>query len=403
MLAARPGFTAIVVLTLSLGIGAVTAMFSIVNGVLLRPLPYQEPERLVRIHTQRSGRSFGSISNWEYLDLLESTQSFRDIGLYRFTDVNLFDGDGEPEHLLGVRIVPGVLDALGIAPALGRALESEEGWAGNHRVALISDRLWKRRFGSDPEVIGQSLRVLNDRFEIVGVMSEGFEFPREDIEVWAGYGLDRVNPGDRGTHSANIIARLRQGVSVEQAQSELEFLSRRLRQDYPENYAENSGFHFVVQPYLDNVAGAVRPALLVLMGAVGFVLLIACVNVSNLLLVRITGREKEIAIRASLGAGQGRIVSQMLTESLLFAVLGGLGALVVAKGAFRALVLLHPESLPRLGEVALDGSVLLFNLGLVVFTTVVVGVIPSLRISRMTMPEKLKDGGREGASGVGGH
>ena len=398
MLAARPGFTAVVVLTLSLGIGAVTAMFSIVNGVLLRPLPYEEPEQLVRIHTQRSGRSFGSISQPEYLDLLESTQSFRDIGLYRYTDVNLFDGDGEPEHLLGVRIVPGVLDAMGIAPALGRALEPEEGWAGNHRVAVISDRLWKRRFGSDSAIVGRSLRILNDRFEIIGVMPEGFEFPSNNIDLWVGFGLDRANPRDRGSHSANIISRLQQGVSVEQAQSELEILSRRLRQDYPEFYAENSGFHFVVQPYLENVAGAVRPALLVLMGAVGFVLLIACVNVSNLLLARITGREKEMAIRASLGAGQGRIVSQLLTESLLFAVLGGLGALVVAEGAYRALVLLHPESLPRLGEVAVDTNVLLFNLGLVLFATVAVGVIQALRISRMTMAEKLKDGSREGAS-----
>ena len=402
LLAGRPGFTAIVVLTLSLGIGAVTAMFSIVNGVLLRPLPYEEPEQLVRIHTQRIGRSFGSISHPEYFDLLESTQSFRAIGLYQFTDVNLYDGDGEPEHLLGVRIVPGVLDAMGIAPALGRALEPEEGWDGNHRVAIISDRLWKRRFGSDRSVVGRSLQILNDQFEIIGVMPEGFEFPSKDIDLWVGFGLDRANPGFRGRHSANIIARLQQGVRVEQAQSELEILSRRLRQDYPQNYAENSGFHFVVQPYLENVAGAVRPALLVLMGAVGFVLLIACVNVSNLLLARVTGREKEIAIRASLGAGQGRIVSQMLVESLLFAVLGGLGALAVAEGAFRTLVLLHPESLPRLGEVALDTNVLLLNLGLVLFTTVVVGVIPALRISRMTMAEKLKDGAREGAS-VGRH
>ncbi|MCP5116652.1 MAG: FtsX-like permease family protein, partial [bacterium] len=188
---------------------------------------------------------------------------------------------------------------------------------------------------------------------------------------------------------------------VEQAQSELEILSRRLRRDYPDTYAEKSAFHFVAQPYLENVAGNVRPALLVLMGAVGFVLLIACVNVSNLLLARIMGREKEIAIRAALGAGQGRILAQMLTESFLFAVLGGLGALAVAYGTFRTLVLLHPESVPRLGEVELDTNVLLFNLGLVVLTTAIVGVIPALKISAMTTAEKLKEGGRRGAGDSG--
>ncbi|MCP5111552.1 MAG: FtsX-like permease family protein, partial [bacterium] len=183
---------------------------------------------------------------------------------------------------------------------------------------------------------------------------------------------------------------------MEQAQSELEILSRRLRREHPSYDSVGGGFHFVAQPYLDNVVGSVRPALLMLMGAVGLVLLIACANVANLLLARITGREREIAIRVALGAGHGRILRQMLTECLLFSLLGGLGALVVARWAFRALALLHPDSLPRMGEVGLDTAVLAFNMGLVVFTTLAVGGIPAIRISRMTWPEKLKDGARQG-------
>ena len=186
MLAARPGFSAIVVLTLALGIGAATAMFSIVNGVLLRPLPYEEPDQLIRIHTQRpgSGHSFGSISQPEYLDILESTQSFEAVGLYRFINVNLSDGDGEPEHLTAIRIMPAVLATLRIEPALGRPLDPEEGWTGSHRVALLSDRLWKRRFGADPAVLGQSLRILNDSIEVIGIMPESFEFPAKDVDLW---------------------------------------------------------------------------------------------------------------------------------------------------------------------------------------------------------------------------
>ena len=180
MLAARPGFSAIVVLTLALGIGAATAMFSIVNGVLLRPLPYPEPEQLIRIHTQRTGRSFGAISTWEYLDILEGTRSFQAIGLYRFTDINVSDGDGEPEYVRGVRMMPGVLDALGIQPALGRSLGPEEGDSGSHRVVLLSDRLWKRQFGAAPEIVGSTIRVNGESYQTLGAR-QGFPrngFPR---------------------------------------------------------------------------------------------------------------------------------------------------------------------------------------------------------------------------------
>jgi putative ABC transport system permease protein len=400
MLRKNPGFALIAVLTLALGIGANTAMFSIINGVLLRPLPYFEPDQLVRINPRWNNFGFGSMNAWEYFDILEKTTSFEKVSLYRNTSVNLTEGNGEPERVSGVRTTPSLLTVLGVQPALGRALQPGEGFAGDHRVALISDRLWKGRFGADPAVVGRTLRMLNDSYEIIGVMPAGFAYPHKSVDIWAGYGIDRNNLGGRGGHSSSVLARLKKGVSTESAQAELTTLSAQLRNEFSQNYPEGSGFTFIARPLMDVVTGTVKPALLLLMGAVGFVLLIACANVANLLLARITAREREIAIRTALGASQGRILRQILTETFLLSALGGLGALAFAAMAFKGLTLLHPESVPRLAEVRMNSQVLLFNLALVTFATLIVGLIPSLRLNDVVLHDRLKEGGRQGGGAL---
>ncbi|MFB3094587.1 MAG: ABC transporter permease, partial [Candidatus Acidiferrales bacterium] len=380
MLRKNPGFTTVAVLTLALGIGANTAIFSVVNGVLLRPLPYFEPDRLVQINPQWNDSVFGTISPRAYFGILERTESFQTVAIHRLTSINLFEDEGEPERVAGARMTPSLLDGLGIRPALGRALQPGEEFAGSHRVALLSDRLWKRRFGADPAVLGRSLKMSNNSYEIIGVLPQGFAYPNKSVDIWIGYGIDRANLDRRGGFSS-VLARLREGTTLETAQAELDTLSAQFRKEFPDNYPEAARVHFVVRPLTQILTGSVRPALLILMGAVGFVLLIACANVANLLLARISGREKEIAIRAALGASRGRIMAQILTESSLLSLLGGLGALVVATAAVRGLAVLHPESVPRLAEVEVDTTVLLFNLGLIAFVTLAVGLIPALRVS----------------------
>ncbi len=394
LLARRPGFAFLVVLTLALGIGADTAMFSIVNGVLLRPLPYPAAGEIVRIHTGRLGRGFGGISEPEFLDLEEGTSAFRALGLFRPTGVNLAEGRDEPEHVTATLVTPGVFDALGVPPQLGRTLAAGEGDAGRHQVALLSDGLWRRRFGGARDAIGRSLRILGGRYEIVGVMPPGFAFPDAETDLWVGYGLDRANLYGRGAHWDNIIARLRAGASLARAQAELDAVSARLRETHQDVYKPGSGFHFIAQTYLDNVTSEVRPALLMLMAAVGLVLLIACANVANLLLARFAGREREIAIRAALGAGRGRILRQMLTECLVLGALAGLSSLVAARWGFDALVALYPDSLPRLAGVGLDARVLVFNVSLALLATLAVGTLPALAVSGLTASAALKTAGR---------
>ena len=401
MLRKNPGFTAVAVLTLALGIGANTAIFSVVNGVLLRPLPYFEPDRLVQIKPQWNDSVFGTISPRAYFGLLERTESFQTVAIHRLTSINLFEDEGEPERVAGARMTPSLLDGLGIRPTLGRALQPGEEFAGSHRVALLSDRLWKRRFGADPAVLGRSLKMSNNSYEIIGVLPQGFAYPHKSVDIWIGYGIDRANLGRREGFSS-VLARLREGTTLETAQAELDTLSAQFRKEFPDNYPEAARVHFVVRPLTQVLTGSVRPALLILMGAVGFVLLIACANVANLLLARISGRGKEIAIRAALGASRGRIMAQILTESSLLSLLGGLGALAVATAAVRALAVLYPESVPRLAEVEVDTTVLLFNLGLMAFVTLAVGLIPALRVSRLALHETLKEGGRQGG-GVSRH
>ena len=401
MLGRNPGFTAVAVLTLALGIGANSAMFSIVNGVLLRPLPYPEAERLTMVWTRWNDFGSGSISQPEYFDLLDRSRSFAALGLYRNASINLVDGSGEPERVNGARVTPAVFEALGVTPLFGRTFEPDEWIQGNHRVVLLGYDLWQRRFGGDRNVLGQQITIGTDRSEIIGVMPPGFYFPRRTTQIWPAYGIDREALTSRGNHSNAIVARLADGVSFGQATAELDRIGGFLREEYPNNYPPGMGFTLFARSLLEEWTGDVRPALLTLLGSVGFVLLIACANVANLLLARVAGREKEIAIRSSLGAGRGRIARQILTESLVLSTLGGLGALVVALGAARALRLLDPGNLPRLEQIGLDGRVLLFTAVLVIFTAVAFGLAPALRVTGQNLAQRLREGGRSGAAGLG--
>ncbi|HSR70731.1 MAG TPA: ADOP family duplicated permease [Acidobacteriota bacterium] len=390
-----PLFGLICVLTLALGIGANTAMFSLVNGILLEPLPYYDSDRLVRIHTSWKNFGYGALNSLEYQDIVEGTESFQGVALYDTGGVNLHEGSGRPERIESVGMTPSLLTVLGITPQLGRALKAQEGTVPHHRVLLLSDGLWKRRFGGDEKIIGQTLQIAGHAYEVIGVMPQGFQFPYAEVDIWTGYGIDPDNQPHRGAHGSRIVARLHRGASLKQAQAELDALSARLRQEHSDNYPEGSGFRFVAEPLSESITGSVRPALLILMGAVGLVLLIACANVAGLLLARISTRQREIAIRRALGAGAGRLMGQILCETFLLSLLGGIGGLAVAQFGFSALKALHPGSLPRLQEVTLSINVLYFNLALVIVAALAAGLIPALRMTRSRNRLSLSDRGGE--------
>ena len=399
MLRKNPGFAAVAVLTLALGIGANTAIFSIVNAVLLRPLPYANADQLVWMSTRWSkGGNGGSISAPEYFDFLDRTSSYEAIGLMQGRSVNLTDGTGEPERILSYAFTPSLLDVLKVRPLLGRVFQPEEAVEGRHQVALLSYQLWQRRFGGDPNILGRTLNILNASYEIVGVMPATFGFPNRTIEIWVGYGLDRANLPERVFHNSRAVARLRVGITFEQAQAEMDNLARDFVAEYP-GYPKGGAFGLVLDRYSEIQTRGVRPALLTLFGAVGFVLLIACANVANLLLARLASREKEIAVRAALGAGRGRIVRQVLTESLLLSLLGGAVGLGLAKLSLQGLLIVFSEDLSSVGNIHMDTQVLAFTSLLVLLTGMAFGAVPALKLSRADAIARLREGGRQSGGG----
>jgi predicted permease len=388
-----PGFTAVAVLTLALGIGANTAIFSIVHGVLLRPLPWAEPEQLIRIFDFKNGQRVTPTPS-NFVDWREQSRSFEgmaaiDGGMSALTGVG-----GEPEMISTADVSANLFSLLRVRPLLGRTFVPGEDEWGAPKVAVLSEGLWRRRFGADPDVLGRSVTIGGVPRTVVGVVPNHRGYPL-GTEVWAPIGWDpEVLPRMRGAHYLRVVARLKPDVALEGAQTEMAGIAARLEEQYR---TQNAGYGVMLQPLHQVIVGDIRTPLLVLLGAVGFVLLIACANVANLLLVRAAGREAEIAVRTALGAGRGRIVRQLVTESILLSLIGGAAGILIAYWGSRAFVALAPRDIPRLGEVGLDATVLLFTVAVAVLTGVLFGLVPAIQVSRPDLAQTLKEGGRTGS------
>jgi predicted permease len=393
-----PATSAVALLTLALGIGANTAIFSVVNGVLLQPLDFKDPDELVRIWESSPGRGFPrfSTSPPNFEDWRLQNQVFEGMFASNLGSYNLTGGD-RPESIPGAQVTPEFLSVLGVEPMLGRGILPEEGKPGGARVVVLSHGLWQRRFGSDPNVLSQRIQLDGESYAVIGVMPEGFDFPAKR-EIWVPLVWDFA-PEMRGAHFLLTIGRLKDGVTMEQALSEMKTIASRLERQYPES---NTGWTVTTMRLSDVIVEGVRPALLLLLAAVGFVLLIACANVANLLLARLASREREIAVRAALGAGRNRLVRQMLTESLVLFLVGGLLGLLFAALVNRVLLSLYSSGLPRENEVGLDGQVLLFTLALSLLTGLVFGLVPALSATSGRLYSALKEGGRAVAGGARG-
>ena len=399
-----PAFTAAALLTLALGVGANTAIFSVVEAVLLRALPYANADRVVLLweNNRLRGRSHNVVNPGNFLDWRDQSQSFDEMAAFADQRYNL-TGGGEPEEVAAQATTPNLFQLLGARPALGRTLVPGDEEDGRDDVAVISHALWQRRFGGSPDAVGRTVVLNGNSVTVVGVMPPDFRwFIKENslsgkpADVWVPMGLTEQQRAARRGRFMSAVARLKPGVSFEQAQAEMETVGARLEAQYPE---VNKGWGVTVVPLREQLAGEIRPALLVLLGAVGFVLLIACVNVANLLLARSAGRHKEMAVRAALGAGRTRIVRQLLTESLLLAVAGGAAGLLLSRWCVTALVALSPPNLLGAGQVGVNPTVLLFTLVVSLLTGVAFGLVPALETSRLNLSESLKESSRGSVGG----
>ncbi len=404
MLSKSPGFTAVAVLTLALGVGANTAIFSVVEAVLLRALPYRHAERIVVMweHNRTENQPHNTVGPANFLDWRDQARSFDEMAVLSDRRANL-TGEGAPEEVPAQSVSPNLFTLLGAEAAVGRTFRPDDVKGEEPaRIAILSHGLWQRRFGRSPGAVGQSLRLNGNDYTIIGVMPEGFTwFIKENSttgkppQIWVPMVLpERLRDRNASGRWMQAVARLKPGVSPQQAQAEMDTIAARLEDQYP---SFNKGWGAVVVPLRDQLAGEIKPALLVLLGAVGFVLLIACVNVANLLLARAAGRYKEIAVRSAIGAGRRRIVRQLLTESLLLALLGGALGLLLSRWCVEALIALSPANLIGDGQVGVDLPVLAFTLGVSLLTGIVFGLVPALEASRVNLGESLKETSRGNA------
>ena len=397
----RPGFTFIAVMTLGLGIGANSAIFSVVDGVLLRSLPLPDAQSLYAVHTGAASfnRFDGPLSYPEYQDVASQTRSFQSIGAWVDSDANLSEG-AQPERVMLRIVLPSLLPTLGVEPVRGRNFLPEETTKGRDHVALITYGLWQRRFSGADDAVGKSVHLDNVDYQIVGILPRDFQFERP-VDVWVPLTTTDPDVNVRNSHFLRVVGRLRPGVTEKSVAADLEAVAKYESDNFPNMFPASAGFAFRARPYLEDIVGDVRLPLYILLGAVGFVLLIACTNVANLLLAKAAPRQREIALRTALGARRFHLLRQLLTESMLLAILAGVVGVLLATWGTTALVALSPDSLPRAHEIGFDWRVLTFTSVVALMTGIVFGLMPAIWGPRVDLTEALKEGSRGATSGGG--
>ncbi|HSB12434.1 MAG TPA: ABC transporter permease [Blastocatellia bacterium] len=398
LLLKNPGFSAVAILALALGIGANTAIFSVVDAVLFRPLPFAHPDRLVAVWERdlKKGGDHESVMAGNYLDWRNRSQVFEQMAAHAGGSVNL-TGMAEPERIRAARVSAGLFQLLGVQPEAGRLFLNDEDQPGHPRVVVISNHLWKGRFGGDPEVVGRSITLNNQDYEVVGVMPAEFQLPlNEDSEVWTPLVFTPEELTLRNSHYLKVVGRLKPGASMDQASSEMATIASQLEREYPKS---NEGTGAAIFPLHSEIVGDLRKPLLIFLGAVAFILLIACANVANLMLSRAAARQREIAVRVALGASRWRLVRQMLIESVVLGLAGGAAGLLLALWGIEFLsAVAQQTSVPRARSIGLDGRVLLFTFAASILTGLIFGSAPALQASKPDLNDALKEGGRSSGS-----